>query len=107
MTQEDEMRIGTTVIGLLALAALAGCTSPTYGGGGGGGGGGWGGGSVRRDRRREHPVQERPQREPEPRDRHRRGGQHGHMDLGVHGSGVAQRPVAGRAQFPEQPDRDG
>src|SRR5213076_3248025 len=35
MTQEDEMRIGTAVIGLLALAALAGCTSPTYGGGGG------------------------------------------------------------------------
>jgi len=39
MTQEDEMRIGTAVIGLLALAALAGCKSPTYGGGGGGGGG--------------------------------------------------------------------
>ena len=37
------MRIATAVIGLLALAALAGCgssTSPTYGGGGGGGGGG-------------------------------------------------------------------
>src|SRR6266581_3676812 len=39
MTQEDEMRIGTAVIGLLALAALAGCSSPTYGGGSGGGGG--------------------------------------------------------------------
>src|SRR6266550_5911558 len=37
------MRIGTVVIGLLALAALAGCKSPTYGGGRGGGGG-WGGG---------------------------------------------------------------
>src|SRR5438128_73633 len=34
------MRIATAVIGLLALAALAGCKSPTYGGGGGGGGGG-------------------------------------------------------------------
>ena len=34
------MRIGTAVIGLLALAALASCSSPTYGGGGGGGGGG-------------------------------------------------------------------
>src|SRR5438094_371934 len=44
MTQEDEMRIGTAVIGLLALAALAGCSSPTYGGGGGGGAGGGGGG---------------------------------------------------------------
>src|SRR5437879_7217112 len=43
MTQEDEMRIGTAVIGLLALAALAGCSSPTYGGGSGGGGGGGGG----------------------------------------------------------------
>src|SRR2546421_12471712 len=42
MTQEDEMRIGTAVIGLLALAALAGCSSPTYGGGSGGGGGGGG-----------------------------------------------------------------
>ena len=38
------MRIGTAVIGLLALAALAGCKSPTYGGGSGGGGGGGGGG---------------------------------------------------------------
>jgi len=36
------MRIGTAVIGLLALAALAGCSSPTYGGGSGGGGGGGG-----------------------------------------------------------------
>jgi plastocyanin len=37
------MRIATAVIGLLALAALAGCggsTYPTSGGGGGGGGGG-------------------------------------------------------------------
>jgi len=42
MTKEDEMRIGTAVIGLLALAALAGCKSPTYGGGSGGGGGGGG-----------------------------------------------------------------
>ncbi len=40
------MRTGTAVIGLLALAALAGCGSSTspYGGGGGGGGGGCGGG---------------------------------------------------------------
>ena len=29
------MRIARAVIGLLALAALAGCNSPTYGGGGG------------------------------------------------------------------------
>src|SRR5439155_11363247 len=46
MTQEDEMRIETAVIGLLALAALAGCKSPTYGGGGGGGGGGGPSGEV-------------------------------------------------------------
>ena len=38
------MRIATAVIGLLALAALVGCSSPTYGGGSGGGGGGGGGG---------------------------------------------------------------
>jgi plastocyanin len=36
------MRIGNAVIGLVALAALAGCKSPTYGGGSGGGGGGGG-----------------------------------------------------------------
>jgi len=46
MTQEDEMRIGTAVIGLLALAALASCSSPTYGGGGGGGGGGGPSGEI-------------------------------------------------------------
>src|SRR5207245_6123119 len=46
MTQEDEMRIGTAVIGLRALAALAGCKSPTCGGGGGGGGGGGPSGEV-------------------------------------------------------------
>src|SRR5438552_17496410 len=46
MTQEDEMRIETAVIGLLALAALAGCKSPTYGGGGGGGGGGGPSGEI-------------------------------------------------------------
>src|ERR1041385_5351307 len=38
------MRIATAVIGVLAVAALAGCKSPTYGGGSGGGGGGGGGG---------------------------------------------------------------
>ena len=40
------MRIATAVIGLLALAALAGCKSPTYGGGGGGGGGGGPAGEI-------------------------------------------------------------
>jgi len=38
------MRITSAVIGLLALAALVGCSSPTSGGGGGVGGGGGGGG---------------------------------------------------------------
>ena len=40
------MRIASAVIGLLALAALVGCNSPTYGGGSGGGGGGGGGGPA-------------------------------------------------------------
>ncbi len=37
------MRITSAVIGVLGLAALVGCSSPTYGGGSGGGGGGGGG----------------------------------------------------------------
>src|SRR5213076_896252 len=46
--ENDPMRLRTAVIGMIALAVLAGCGGDTasgpYGGGGGGGGGGYGGG---------------------------------------------------------------
>src|SRR5438034_9855089 len=46
--EDDPMRLRTAVIGIIALAALAGCggyqTSGPYGGGSGGAGGGYGGG---------------------------------------------------------------
>src|SRR5207237_3855059 len=46
--ENDPMRLRTAVIGMIALAVLAGCggytASGRYGGGGGGGGGGYGGG---------------------------------------------------------------
>src|SRR2546423_10827113 len=106
MARGGGVGLGTGGIGLAGVAGPGGCPAPPWGGGGGGGGGG-GWGSVRRDHRREHPVQERPQREPEPRDRQRRGGQHGHVDLDGYGNGPAQRPVAGRDRFHEQRRRDG